>query len=346
MDGFLLDRGFQVLLADYPELRRAIRLDEIATRNFYPGIFYDSRDGKHLLTQPMKIPGKWMETLQDMVKLLGAPSRALLSVLEPNSSVAGPVSGLPPKFRDTIAIPFLRAVTLDPELTVSTKFAIFLLTKFLAGTAVLPVDGMASFVSHLASNLEIRCSTPVESVSSNGAKLANGEILESRWTVVATDPEAAGRLLSIPDSALPAMRLQGYAYYLAESRPLPLPAVYVPSKSDGIWTVAVISDVEQQIMPADAQGHLISVSFDPRLSTVEMQSKLETLFPESSEWSELVVNRVEALPSARAKLPIHIAKRIVLAGDYLESPSLNGAMASGRKAADLVLNALKSGEKD
>ena len=39
VDGFLLDRGFQIFLTSYPEAQAALEYDELDLRPFYAGIF-------------------------------------------------------------------------------------------------------------------------------------------------------------------------------------------------------------------------------------------------------------------------------------------------------------------
>jgi phytoene dehydrogenase-like protein len=43
VDGFLLDRGFQVLLAGYPEAARVLDYDALDLRAFYPGALVRTR---------------------------------------------------------------------------------------------------------------------------------------------------------------------------------------------------------------------------------------------------------------------------------------------------------------
>ena len=53
-DGFLLDRGFQVVLPAYPELRRQVDLSALRLRPFLRGTLAMTADGRALLAGPWR----------------------------------------------------------------------------------------------------------------------------------------------------------------------------------------------------------------------------------------------------------------------------------------------------
>src|SRR5947209_7282446 len=56
VDGFRLDRGFQVLLTAYPEAKRVLDLDELKLGKFYPGALVRKGGTFHRLAHPLRKP--------------------------------------------------------------------------------------------------------------------------------------------------------------------------------------------------------------------------------------------------------------------------------------------------
>ncbi|MBE3032537.1 MAG: FAD-dependent oxidoreductase, partial [Actinobacteria bacterium] len=56
VDGFLLDRGFQVLLTAYPEARRALDYERLGLRPFYAGALVRHRGGFARVADPLRHP--------------------------------------------------------------------------------------------------------------------------------------------------------------------------------------------------------------------------------------------------------------------------------------------------
>ncbi len=58
VDGFLLDRGFQILLTAYPQVQRRLDLDALGISRFEPGAIV-RRDGRmHRVSDPLRRPGR------------------------------------------------------------------------------------------------------------------------------------------------------------------------------------------------------------------------------------------------------------------------------------------------
>ncbi|MCW5962887.1 MAG: FAD-dependent oxidoreductase, partial [Bryobacterales bacterium] len=56
MDGFLLDRGFQVLLSAYPEARRVLDYESLHLQRFFSGAYVTTEGGRHLVADPWRHP--------------------------------------------------------------------------------------------------------------------------------------------------------------------------------------------------------------------------------------------------------------------------------------------------
>ena len=89
VDGFLLDRGFQVLLTAYPEAKRALDYSTLDLKPFLSGAlsWYAGRMNK--LVDPWRTPGAWKEafhsefgTLMDKIRIARLRGRVMRSSIE------------------------------------------------------------------------------------------------------------------------------------------------------------------------------------------------------------------------------------------------------------------------
>lgn len=74
MDGFLLDRGFQVFIEEYPRVRREVDFDALNLNQFWPGALVHCDQGLHLVSDPLRRP-------QDILPALAAPVGSIIDKL-------------------------------------------------------------------------------------------------------------------------------------------------------------------------------------------------------------------------------------------------------------------------
>lgn len=226
-EGFLLDRGFQVLLDAYPAGRRWLDLPALQPRPFDAGALVWT--GRRLipLADPLRHPrAVWRDVTTplfpagDKLRLASLAARARLSRWESAAEAAGAPTtdrsaaealweaGFGRRFVDRFARPFWGGILLDPTLATSAGPFRFTLKMFLEGRAVLPAAGMRAIPDQLRRRLpeaSVRLGTRVESVvvdagRATGVRVADG-VVPASAVVVATDPPAAKRLTGI--AALP-----------------------------------------------------------------------------------------------------------------------------------------------
>ncbi len=226
-DGFLLDRGFQVLLDAYPAARRWIDHPALRPLPFDAGAMVWTGRRLAPLADPLRHPGAALRDatspvfgLADKLRLatfalkaLRAPwqSAADAAAESPGQSASEALwaAGFSPQFADRFARPFWGGILLDPTLSMDAGPLLFTLKMFLQGRAVLPADGVGAMPAQLALRLppdRIRFAARVQALVREGARvrgvqLANGEEIDAAAVVVATDPPAARRLTGI--AALP-----------------------------------------------------------------------------------------------------------------------------------------------
>jgi protoporphyrinogen oxidase len=218
-----------------------------------------------------------------------------------------------------------------------------------SGPAALPARGMGRIPAQLASRLpagSVATGVRVVAVDEADVSLESGERLEAGAVVLAVDPTAAADL---GGETPPLLRETHCLYFAAERSPLGEP-VLVVNGEDGspITTLCVPSDVAAGHAPPGSA--LVSVAcvdaHDEETPLVEaVRSQLVGWFgAEAASWRHLRSYRIpEALPAfppgslPPGSLPTRLACGAFVCGDHREHPCLNGALASGRRAARDVL---------
>ncbi|WP_299052995.1 NAD(P)/FAD-dependent oxidoreductase [uncultured Nocardioides sp.] len=237
VDGFLADRGFQLLNPAYPAVRRWVDVDALGVQPFGAAVVArDAATGRSLtLGDPLREPGTLPSTLwgalgagrapRDAVALArwaapllrhtarelvsrGAPGgRPLASRLDPARdrplAEALDAAGARGELRRVLER-FLSGVVLDDSGATSSQFVLLLLRSFLTGRPSLPRDGMAALPAQLAAPLgeRVRLGCSVAALEDRGGAgplvRTAGGALRARAVVVATDPRTAGTLTGVP----------------------------------------------------------------------------------------------------------------------------------------------------
>lgn len=254
-------------------------------------------------------------------------------------------------------VPFFGGVFLERRLETAATVFLFDFAMFALGRATLPAGGMGAIPAQLAPGLpadSVRLGSPVESVGPGRVTLATGEVLMAGDVVVATDRAAAARLL--PESfrgpwiqrSEKATALMAFA---ADRSPLDSPTLVVSGDEAGpIDNLTVPSDVAAGYAPPG--GSLVCVSLRPEANARSSQSQLVAAVREQAAgwfgstvagWRHLTTVAVphalpDESPAARRTRPHapRLAAGLLICGDHSAAASINGALASGRRAAACV----------
>lgn len=358
--GFTLDLGFQVLLSAYPEVRRYYDLGSLELNSFERGIYTDA-PGDTARVEPVQfiaiptLSRSGLAQLRSLVSGLGAGDLVpaimqLAKVVGRRSTVSvGDTYDLLPSdswLRSSVLAPLGGAILLQERPTTPISFARFLLRTVLDGDISLPAGGMAMLPSVLANGLKgvVRTSSTVRSIEDGTVRLDDGSVLHSDAIVVATDPSNARVLLPeiVPEIAMSRI---GFLYLASNERILEHKSFYVPSTGSGpLVSLACLSDISPSYSSSTAHLYCAAYRCEPS-SLTRVREQLKRRFPPLVHASEVIHGERDALPMRWGTdvFPIserRVSKRTVLAGDYLESPSINGALASGRRAARTVTSLL------
>ena len=368
-DGFLLDRGFQVYFTSYPVSRRHLDHASLDLRSFDPGAILRWGYEETVLSDPLRDPKALVPSLLSGAATFSDKLRTLklaaASVAEGTESVGGvdgerDVSsleylreqGFSELFVDRFFRPFYGGIFLDRSLSTSSRVLRFTFKMLATGRTTIPARGIGEIPKQLASHLPegaVRLNSPVGALLREGERVvgveAGGEEEEADRVVVATEAPSAARLTgaSVPEGGIG----QLCAYFRAD-RPFDGKKIVLNSEKDPFVNNAVgISNVSPLYAPPGE--HLLSVvslsGFD--LSDEEVLRRgvadVSRWYPEL-DLAPLAVYRVpysqfDQPPGIHGRLPENRTGTpgLVLAGDYTEDSSINGAMLSGEKAAAEVL---------
>jgi phytoene dehydrogenase-like protein len=229
VDGFLLDRGFQVLNPAYPAVRRWVDLQALDLRTFGAGVLVRRAGGLVEVAHPLRHPsGAWATLRSGLIgprAVLALARWAGPAVAAPRRVVRGPDRprrdgldrvGLRGPLRTEVLEPFLAGVLAEEGGETSDAFTRLLVRMFALGVPGVPARGIGALPAHLAdrarrSGVEIRLGEPVVGVggtpsgrmgsgtpTTGSVELAGGARVSGRAVVVAVGPEAVSSLVDQP----------------------------------------------------------------------------------------------------------------------------------------------------
>ncbi len=366
VEGFRLDRGFQVLLTEYPEVRRYLDLAALDVRAFRPGGRVHTRQLDFRFVDPLREPAQLFRsalspvgTLSDKVKLAQLGLR--LFAKKPEECFTGYEEmttlqylwdqGFSEQIVERFFRPFFGGIFLEQTLETPAAMFRFILKMFGQGKAVLPAAGIQAVAEQLRDGLErteIRLHTRAVQVTGNEVRLDDGSTLTATGgIIIACPPERV--LPQLAGAALEWKSTTNLYYYssrrLRENRLINL----VSDPTSTINTFSVLDEVTPTYKPESKAGSLISVTLKQALpeglsgDQVEQDLLRHSGLPNDCLSFLHRYDVVRALPSidrvAFSSDPTHcrVTDRIFLAGDHQLNGSLDAAMRSGRLAAEGLL---------
>ncbi|MGH3814260.1 MAG: NAD(P)/FAD-dependent oxidoreductase [Pseudonocardiaceae bacterium] len=363
VDGFLLDRGFQVLNTSYPALRRELDLRALDLREFVSGVAVRGTDGVlHRLVDPRRAPIQAWRTVFDgllppaaKLAVLRLSARAalgnvgsLLAGAERSAAAELSAAGLDGPATEEFLRPFLAGIFGDRDLQTSARFFTLVWRSLARGAATLPSRGMAALPTQIAARLNpgtVCCGQTVLGVVPGRVRTADREIT-ARAVVVATDPPNARALL--PGLDVPLMRGLTTYYHVSEQPPSRLRLIHLDGTGSALINTSVLTAVAPSYSPD--HRHLVSstVLGTPGAGAPDeahvrrLASAVYRTNPVG--WQHLGTAVVpHALCSFTPPTPDQLRRDTALgdglfvAGDHRDTPSIQGALASGRRAARAVL---------
>ena len=362
VDGFKLDRGFQVMLTAYPEAQLELDYEALDFHAFYDGAEVRYDGGFHRIADPFRHPFDAPKTLFSPIgtaadKLRVARIRQNLrrttvpELMEREEHSALEVLRERWQFSDHMIDrffrPFFGGIFFDCELGASSRMFEFLFKMFAEGQTVLPAGGMEQIPKQMRSHLPddaVRLDTRVEAVDEQAVTLRNGDTLEAPAVVVATAAPEANRLVGGIEPV--EGRSTVCLYFSAPESPLDDPILVLNGDGTGpINNVAVPSDVAPGYAPDDRALIAAVVVGEPdeddtALQRAVQEQLIDWFGLQAGGWDHLdTVHVPYALPEQAPPFlspPQREVRRrpgLYVCGDHRHNGSINGAIASGRVAA-------------
>ncbi len=364
VDGFKLDKGFQVLLTSYPEAQRLLNYKALHLKKVPSGARIRVGNRFHVMPNPLK---NWSTAPKALVAPIGNVWDKL-KILHLNVKLrnASEPTRIAPAHKQTTADflksmgysdtilnrffkPFFRGVFLERNLKTEASLFKFLFSQFAKGDVVVPQEGMQAIPLQIAAHLaphQIKLNTHVSKIEGKTLHLKNGETIIAEKIVVATDASATARLLGeIPTTAFNGTTCLYFTSHVPFNR-FKTPYLIINSNTDELIDhLLVLSAFAPSYAPNGKS--LVSVSIVngkqvPSENLVEeVQAELTKWFGDAYSWQHLRSYHIpEALPQYIGANPLYASLQIndfmYRCGDYTAYPSLNAAMKTGREVAEMI----------
>ena len=340
IDGFICDRGFQLINAKYPAVQE---LDVIKELDFLPAprvIEVSLGEKRHPIGDPRQAPwtvfNRETGSIPEKIALL----RFIAGKAKQDQSIAEALGSTGTCY-DRVLRPFLQGVFLtDPE-NVDAVYGRSIIKSFVNGLPGLPSAGVGELPKALAKRVEnIVYRSQVESIKQGSVRTNQGTFTAEK-ILIATDATTATQLLGLAE--VPRMAGCITWYHATSNNPSGNGHLVVDGQRRGpIINSLVISDIAKKYAPAGQ--HLISTTTDLNVTESDVRRHLAILWGTSTHGWQFIAKY--EIPAA---LPIHNVGRALsqgmkindhhfVAGDHRTVPSQQGALFSGRLAAELILN--------
>ena len=368
VEGFQLDRGFQVLQTAYPDAKQILSYPNLKLKSFFPGAMIRYQDKFHRLADPFRdlytaakglfspigslkdklLVGifRTQVAFETIEKLLQKPEVTTLQRLK--------TFGFSDAIIDRFFKPLYSGIFLENELSTSSRAFDYNFRMMALGDICLPAEGMEAIPRQLLTMLDparIRLNSKVASLSENKVILASGESLTAPKIVLAVDQLQACKLLEV--TVVPKMKTVITLYFTASTPPTSSPILFLNAESSGpVMNMCVPTNVCKSYAPEGKA--LISCSVlkhDFVSEEMLVQKVLEQMKQwfgnQVDAWKHLRTYKINnALPAQELPLqdvsskPMQVRKGLYKCGDYGGIASIQTALQSGRVVGEALAQAI------
>jgi hypothetical protein len=383
VEGFRLDRGFQVLLTAYPEAKRLLDYPALQLKQFEPGALVWHGGRFHRFADPFRNPIGAARFLFDPIvpladKLHVAKLRARVQrgtweeiFARTERTTRDYLQAVPfsAHIIERFFEPFFAGVFLEPELVTSSRFFEFLFRIFSLGDTAVPAAGMQQIPLQLAAKLRpgtllagARVSKVTRGSRSFQIEIEGKDQQEARAVVLAVAGNDGNQLLAgVGGWSIPEVRAWNRTtafYYAAPRAPVDEPIILLNGEGRAagpVNHVAVMSAVSPQYAPPGAYLVVASVVGEAPAENAARMRLEQAVRLHMRRWFGAAVDSWKMLGGydlARAspqqrhaeweQAPVRLGGTggVYMCGDYRETASIQGALASGRRAAEAVIKDL------
>lgn len=361
VDGFTVDRGFQVLNTGYPRVAADLDLGALDLGWFWTGAVLRVDGRAHRVVDPRRHPSATLDTVRAPIGSLLRksaiaafsaragywPVPRLLAAPERSGAEALRRAGVGDEALERFFRPFLAGVLLESELATSSRYLDLLWRSFVRGRIGLPARGMQAVAEQLADRLPAtsrHLHTEVLEVDGAGVRTAGGTT-RAVAVVVAVDADAASRL--VPAVRAGAPRQVTTHLHVLPASPWPDPLIVLGTPGGQLVNSVVVSDAQPSYSP-DGRALVASSTLLPTAEAdvrEEVARAHDVATTDLEHLTSVTVTGAQpaATPPLQHRRPVDLGGGLFVCGDHRDTPSIQGAMASGARTAGAVLQRLAGG---
>ncbi len=370
VDGYTLDRGFQVLLQAYPSVEKELNVSSLSVCNWDPGAILLASGRQFVLADPRRLPQLALAsaacplfTMTDKIRVVQMTRRLL--AMDDHAISAMPDEtmgdylrrwGFSAAFVDMFIRPFFGGIFLECELETSVRMFAFVWKMLAKRGTCIPQMGMGAIAQQLASHLQpdtVTLKSVVRGLVRSGERVTGvsvgGGVVPADIVVLATPFDITAQLLGIEIAMK--WRKSTALYY---SLPKPLYShrliALLTDKQRLVNNIAMITNVAPAYAPVGKHLLCCSISGDSDLpddaldAAVRREIRAAFTLSTTDDWQLLKVYRIaNAQFEQRPGVWMHVERfrqgepGVIIAGEAAVSSSIEGALASGMSAAETVL---------
>ena len=374
IDGYQLDRVFQVMFTAYPALQEELNYEKLDLRAFEPSAMVLFEGKRHILVDPMRVPSRILQgafssllSVRDKLNTIRLTRHLskmsvddIFKMRDKSMSEYLLDFGFSLNYLERFIRPFYGSIFLERDLDTSVRMFAFVFKMLAEGQTVVPKKGMGELGKQLAERLKpdtLHLNSPLRELTKRGdrvvgVRLEDGTFHEADGVFLATEADSAARIAGREFCVEWRSSTE-----LSFAMPEPLHAekliTLFAGKNTFVYSAAAISNVAPSYSPTGK--HLLSATIindcDPSLQ-LEKQVKdhFKNQFPEADPYSWTLL-RICKVKKAQFAQPVGIWSRLskssvpepglFFAGEFSYSSSLNGAIIAGKKAANEFVEAFE-----
>lgn len=365
IEGYQLDRGFQVLLSNYEYAKKYLDYARLEIQKINAGSLIYSQGKISTFGDPLRnfkflIPTLFSSigTFKDKLKVaslnLKLKNKSIDEIFNSKEQTTLDYLknyGFSNQILNQFFIPFFSGIFLESKLSTSSRMFEYIFKMFGEGSAVIPKNGMEEIPLQLKEKLKnstFKFNNKVKSVKSDEIILENGEKLPYDYVIVTTE---ASQLISNLKSQKISWKSSQTLYFTSSVKSIKQPIIGLLAEketlSNNVFIPTNLNTLKRK------QRELISVTVvkDHKLTKTQLIEKVKAELEKYCLMKDLsfleMYDISKSLPILSniqysiAPSETKLNDKIFLAGDNILNASLNAAMISGEKAALGILEVIQ-----
>ena len=367
VQGYQLDHGFQVLLTSYPAAKKYLDFKPLALQELLPGATIFKNGKSQTIGDPLRNLSLLLPTLlasvgnfADKLKILKLNThlkkKSISEIFKtPETTTLAHLQtlGFSEAMLQDFFKPFFSGIFLEPNLDTSSRMFEFVYKMFGDGLAVVPKAGMQAISNQLKDglkNTEIRLNTPVSEVKNEAIILQDGSVIESHFTIIATE---ASHLVANLKNQETAWKSCDTLYFETTKRTLQKPIIGLIADKNALinnlfypTSVATETKGDKELLSVTiVKDHVLAAEKLVEKVVDELHVFCGITNPKFIKHYQIkkALPKLSSLQYKLSSTETKLTSSIFLAGDQLLNGSLNAAMIAGERAAMGVIGTLQDG---